>query len=192
MPSSIVMSRACPTLYIAVDPVGSDAYIENAYAEAATMHNNMIDTHKCPDAGFDVFCPTGKTVLSPQPSNKAYFLDFKIKCAMLREEGEGTEATTTPLSFYLYPRSSLSKTPFRLANSTGIIDSGYRGDIGGYFDVKPTVYGVEYEINSGAKLLQICAPTLEAFKVVAMPYQEFMQRFADTERGAGGFGSTGL
>ena len=187
------MSRACPTLYIAVDPVGSDAYIENAYAEAAVMHNNMVDTHKCPDAGFDVFCPTDKTVLSPQPSNKAYFLNFKIKCAMLRE-GEETD-NITPLSFYLYPRSSLSKTPLRLANSTGIIDSGYRGDIGGYFDVKPGIYSeesIEYEIASGARLLQICAPTLEAFRVVAMPYQEFMQRFADTERGAGGFGSTGL
>ena len=31
------------------------------------------------------------------------------------------------LSYYLYPRSSISKLNIRLANSVGIIDSGYRG-----------------------------------------------------------------
>ena len=32
-------------------------------------------------------------------------------------------------SYYLYPRSSISKTPLRMSNSTGIIDAGYRGEI---------------------------------------------------------------
>ena len=31
--------------------------------------------------------------------------------------------------FYVYPRSSISKTPLRMANSVGIIDSGYRGNL---------------------------------------------------------------
>ena len=33
------------------------------------------------------------------------------------------------IGYYLYPRSSISKTPLILANSVGIIDSGYRGNI---------------------------------------------------------------
>jgi dUTPase len=32
-------------------------------------------------------------------------------------------------SYYLYPRSSLSKTSFQLANSVGVIDAGYRGNL---------------------------------------------------------------
>jgi len=52
-----------------------------------------------------------------------------------------------PLSFYIAPRSSISKTPFRLANSIGIIDSGYKGYteekqdcIGAMFDFHPQLF----------------------------------------------------
>ena len=34
-----------------------------------------------------------------------------------------------PTSYMLVPRSSISKTPLRMANSIGIIDAGYRGEI---------------------------------------------------------------
>ena len=40
----------------------------------------------------------------------------------------------------MYPRSSIYKTPLRLANNTGIIDSGYRGNLMGAFDnISPVV-----------------------------------------------------
>ena len=32
-------------------------------------------------------------------------------------------------AYYLFPRSSISKTPLRLSNSIGLIDGGYRGEI---------------------------------------------------------------
>ena len=39
------------------------------------------------------------------------------------------------VGYYLYSRSSTgSKTPLRLSNSVGIIDSGYRGNIKACFD----------------------------------------------------------
>ena len=41
--------------------------------------------------------------------------------------------------FYLHPRSSISKTKLRLANSTGIIDAGYRGHIMAMFDINDQV-----------------------------------------------------
>jgi len=177
------MSR--PTLFLTVDPVGADAHIAAAYAAAADRHNRMIDGNQFPDAGFDIACPTSKNISPPEPSDKPYFIDFKIRCAMFRGSGNTIH---DPLSFYIYPRSSLSKTPFRLANNTGIIDSGYRGNIGGFFDVRITE---EYRLLVGTRLLQICAPALEAFKVVVLSYQEFNERFGNTERGVRGFGSTG-
>ena len=38
------------------------------------------------------------------------------------------------VSYYLYPRSSIIKTPLRMSNSVGIIDAGYRGNIIGCVD----------------------------------------------------------
>ena len=54
------------------------------------------------------------------------FIDLGIQCEMLKNNKN--------IAYYLYPRSSISKTPLRLANSVGIIDSGYRGSIMAVFD----------------------------------------------------------
>ena len=85
----------------------------------------------------------------------------------------------------LYPRSSLSKTPLRLANSVGIIDSGYRGNIIGMFDCRCD----EYKINYMDRLVQICDPTMCPI------YVELVEKESDlgvnSTRGDGGFGSTG-
>ena len=96
----------------------------------------------------------------------------------------------------MYPRSSLSKTQLRLANSTGIIDAGYRGHLIGMFDV---VNIPQY--NSGQKdadylgkrydrYLQICAPGLVPIivEIVELKYDLGLE----TERGDNGFGSTGI
>ena len=82
----------------------------------------------------------------------------------------------------LFPRSSISKTPHRLRNSVGVIDSGYRGEIilkfGG--NSHPTTYDV------GDRVAQI----------IIMPFPEvrFVEslELSETERGDGGFGSTGV
>jgi dUTP pyrophosphatase len=87
-----------------------------------------------------------------------------------------------PSAFYMYPRSSISKTPFRLANNTGIIDSGYRGNLGAYFDC---FSNSTEQIPKGSRLLQICAPDLNAFRVI------IVNNLDNTSRGTGGFGSTG-
>ena len=49
------------------------------------------------------------------------------------------------VSYYLYPRSSVStKTPLRLANSVGIIDSGYRGNIKAVFDINQSYFNIVF------------------------------------------------
>ena len=87
-----------------------------------------------------------------------------------------------PTAFYMYPRSSISKTPFRLANNVGIIDCGYRGNLGAYFDC---FSNSTEKITKGSRLLQICSPNLLPFRVV------LVNSLDETIRGAGGFGSTG-
>jgi len=94
-----------------------------------------------------------------------------------------------PVGYYMYPRSSLSKTPLRLANSVGIIDSGYRGNLCAKFDVlyDPS----EWVCEKNHRLLQICSGTLKPFRVEIVDNVEDLNKNGDTERGSGGFGSTG-
>jgi dUTP pyrophosphatase len=91
------------------------------------------------------------------------------------------------VGYYLYPRSSTgTKTPLRLANSVGIIDSGYRGNIISVFDNwKNSTYVVE-KYN---RLVQICPPDLSYPMSVTMVEND--DTLGRTERGEGGFGSTG-
>ena len=120
------------------------------------------------DSGYDLYCP--ETVLV-QPHSVGT-LDFKIRCSPNFQKVSG---------YYLYPRSSISKTPLMMANSVGIIDHGYRGNIMAYFDV---IKNDNVEVYQ--RLVQICAPDLGPFKV------ELVDSLDQTERGEGGFGSTGV
>ena len=92
-------------------------------------------------------------------------------------------------AYFLMPRSSISKTPLRLANSVGIIDSGYRGNLGAKFDVNTQQSG--WESEEYHRLLQICSGTLKPFRVIIVDSVEQLNKYGDTERGEGGFGSTG-
>lgn len=82
------------------------------------------------------------------------------------------------------PRSGLSlKTSLRIANAPGTIDSSYRGEVGIIIDNigKETI-----KINKGDKVAQLLiAPT-------PMMIFEEIDELSDTDRGKGGFGSTGV
>jgi dUTPase len=132
------------------------------------------------DAGVDLFVPF---MLIADKTLKTIFLDHKIICRMTKK----TDMGEVPVSYYLYPRSSIAKTPFRLANSVGIIDAGYRGNIIAALDL---VSGSdEYTLEEGQRLVQICAPTLEPVRLVVCDSLEEMDM--ETDRSSGGFGSTG-
>ena len=93
------------------------------------------------------------------------------------------------MCFYMYPRSSISKTPLRLANSVGIIDSGYRGNMIGVFD---NISSTSYTIDKHSRLLQLCAPDLGKFWINTIKVDNFDALKMTTSRGGGGFGSTGI
>ncbi len=90
-----------------------------------------------------------------------------------------------PVHFYLAPRSSIWKSGVVMANSMGIIDASYRGELMGA--CLPLV-GAEVKLGVGDRLFQILAPDMgHISSVVVRPLAEL----DETARGAGGFGSTG-
>lgn len=120
------------------------------------------------NSGFDLFVPED-TIF---PGKKVTFLDHQIKMTPVG----------VACGFWLMPRSSISKTPLRLANSMGLIDSTYRGNL---IAALENTSDTEYFVAKGTRLMQVCLPNLQPFamnKAMKLP---------DTDRGAGGFGSTG-
>jgi len=163
-------------LYIA--PKRPDLY--EKYSDKASLHN-IIKLH--PDAGFDIITPYDVAF----PRNQSVKIDYEIVCAMYELNKDGTTNYSKPESFYMYPRSSISKSNFRLSNNVGIIDSGYRGNIGAFFDIYGGTNDV-YIMEKGTRYVQICNSKLEPFKVVVV---NDVILPGNTERGTGGFGSTG-
>lgn len=176
-----------------------DAELKDIYINAAATHNQKImgDPHFF-DAGFDMFLPNNMNFYIPGRSEtNVNKVDFKVKCCakvcMLDNENPTNKSYFS--GFYTHPRSSLSKTPLRLANSTGIIDAGYRGNLIGMFDC---IWSTESSnmINSDfcsakfTRLLQICAPSLMPIFVEIVDSAEELG--PNTSRGGGGIGSTGI
>ena len=76
-----------------------------------------------------------------------------------------------------------SRTPLRLANSVGIIDAGYRGDICAIVD---NIKTESFRIDQGTRLFQICAGNLEHIEY------DIVNQLSTSSRGGCGFGSTGV
>lgn len=83
----------------------------------------------------------------------------------------------------IFPRSSIYKAGLSLSNAVGVIDSGYRGSIMAVFNKKFGMNLTNY--NVGDRVAQI----------IIMPYPQCkfveVENLSETERGSGGFGSTG-
>jgi dUTP pyrophosphatase len=81
----------------------------------------------------------------------------------------------------LFPRSSVSKTTLNLANSVGVIDSGYRGSL--MLKFRYLEEGDVYDV--GDRVAQLV--------IMKLPFVEITEvaELSSSERGEGGFGSTG-
>ena len=116
-------------------------------------------------------------------------LDLYVLEEMTFEPGE-TKAIKLGIScepedgkaYYLFPRSSISKTPLRMSNSIGLIDAGYRGEIMAMCD---NIKTYSYIIEKGQRLFQLVATDSSPI------HYELVEELEMTTRGAGGFGSTG-
>ena len=87
---------------------------------------------------------------------------------------------------FIFPRSSISKTPFFMSNSIGVIDAGYRGEVTiKYKEIDANGYLMEL-IETGKKVAQLI--------IMPHPHIEFdvVDKLSESMRGEGGFGSTGV
>ena len=85
-------------------------------------------------------------------------------------------------AYYLLPRSSISKTPLRMANSIGLIDGGYRGEIMAVCD---NIKSVPYKLEKGQRLFQLVSADSSPI------HYDLVSELKESTRGSGGFGSTG-
>ena len=191
-------------LYVDVN----DINLIDRYRAAANEHNNKLfnNPHHI-DAGFDLFAPGAPDSRDDHNFNPSVLrfygpgwetqnpvnrLNLRVSCSARMFTDTGKMFDT---GYYMYPRSSLSRTPLRLANSTGIIDAGYRGHLMGMFDVvnlpdnlspsrEADFFGQKFD-----RYLQICAPGLVPIIIEIVDSREELGE--ETARGGGGFGSTG-
>ena len=81
----------------------------------------------------------------------------------------------------LFPRSSVCKTSLNLSNSVGVIDSGYRGEI--MLKYRYPEQGLVYDLGD------------RVGQLIIMPYPQIKlieaEELSSTERGEGGYGSSG-
>jgi len=118
------------------------------------------------DSGIDLHCLTGCSI----EAGETVKIKFGIACQ-------------TSSSFWLVPRSSISKTCLRMSNSIGLIDQGYRGEIMAVVDHIKSDKPPEL-ISAGDRLFQLARPDLKPMRVVITDF------ISHTSRGIGGFGST--
>lgn len=157
-------------------------FIEPVNAEFAELYKSAADTYnKKPmeerDSGFDLYSD-GDDVNSAF-SKTALLVGQGCRAAAFSADG-------APRAFWLAPRSSISKTKWRLANSLGLIDATYRGVIRAALGSTDLLtFSTEY---NRMRLCQLATPSLVPWGSVVVVESLPMVGGA---RGAGGFGSTG-
>lgn len=168
------MQRAYLKLFI--NPENKE--LIDLYKSHIEEHNKTM-SDSFPNSGFDIFLPD--TVVFNEKFNTK-MINMQIKTEMVYDD--------KPSPFMVFPRSSISKTELMLSNHTGIIDSGYRGNLMGAFRwLNNSDNYYTYTVPQYTRLLQICHPSLCPI-IVSLVMDE--NELSTTTRGAGGFGSTGI
>ena len=138
------------------------------------------------DSGFDLFVANDQEYAE----GSYHMFNHCVQCRM-EVEFNGLCGST---GFVLHPRSSTAKKyNLVMANSTGVIDASYRGDIMACMFSNITMDGLignpgcalVRTLPEYTRIVQICAPDYRYFKVI------LVDNLDDTSRGSGGFGSTG-
>ncbi len=155
-----------PKYQLNIKVCSTDTDVNNFYKSFRNHHQG--------DSGIDLYNFT--ILIEPF---KVGTIDFQIKCEMINLE------TNTFSSYYLVPRSSLANTNFQMANSIGIIDASYRGNL------KAKVRNFCTDSNDkdsksflSGSYFQIIAPDLQPIRVC------IVDELTETTRNDGGFGST--
>jgi len=144
-----------------------------------------LATHRYTDSGFDI--PIGAYHVPLSVHSHSFSLGVRVAAV---------DSSNNPMPCLLLPRSSIYKTRFRMANSIGLIDAGYRGEVQAKMDVLN--YGrTDTDIHpfedgpDGSRLFQICQHNFLPWKYIMIVSSLTELPTASDNRGEGGFGSTG-
>jgi dUTP pyrophosphatase len=151
--------------------------IEHTTLKIKKLHENaVIPSYAKPgDAGLDL------TVTDLEIDGVEHCVVYKF--------GLAVEIPTGYVGL-LYPRSSNAKTDLLLTNSVGVIDSGYRGELMAKFKIVKAHFQSSEEnfpimYRRGDRAVQ-----LVLMKIPSVVIEEASE-LSETERGAGGYGSSG-
>jgi dUTPase len=154
----------------------STLYIYTENVILRTMLVNMVNNRRSTDSGFDI--PMLGEVVNQNKVLHTFDLGIKVAATYKNQ--------TVPS--LLVPRSSISSTPFRLANSIGVIDMGYRGEVKAKVDVLDVINN--FVVTRESRLFQICQGNFMPWDTVVIVDNENELPKAPDNRGEGGFGST--
>lgn len=89
----------------------------------------------------------------------------------------------------IYPRSSITERELMLKNSVGVIDSGYRGEV----KLRFTRINMNSESSKDLNPYYKIGERIGQMMILPIPtiYLELVDELSNTERGDGGYGSTG-
>jgi len=154
------------------------------------------------DAGYDLFARANPKV-SGNPTGKSQTLGATYKSINYIEYD--TKLTIGPadereIYSMIYPRSSVSKYNLALANSVGVVDSGFRDTVKVRFRY---VMQPEDIVMKDGKILGVKINTDKIYKngdkiaqliwcIHTHPYLNLNDKMPPSERALGGFGSTGI
>jgi len=160
------------------DPATKEMYLKQATAYMAKPKGER-------DAGFDLFSVAATVPgMSPTAAGGSSSGGAAVKVGQTCRAAVYDPMLGRFRAYWMLPRSSISKTPLRLANSVGLIDAGYRGPL------LAMLYstGVDISVAFGDRYFQIAGPELQPFERI-----EIVDEIPGgaTIRGEGGIGSTG-
>lgn len=145
--------------------------------EVAQMYKNHTHYNEG-DSGLDLFCVEDVEIKVAETKK----IKFDISCEMIEVDENNNYIRN--VSYWLLPRSSIIKTPLRLANSLGLIDAHYQNNIMAFVD---NVKTFDYSVEKRTRLFQIATGDLTPISKI-----EVVNKFLNENKNrGGGYGSTG-
>lgn len=135
---------------------------EELYKNHTTFHDG--------DSGLDLYIIEDQVIKAGETT----YIKLGFKAAAHTDEGK-------PVSYLLFARSSISKSPIRLCNSVGLIDAGYRGELIAPVD---NIKDFDFQVKKGERYFQLVSFNGEKINL------NIVNELDKTTRGEGGFGST--
>lgn len=159
--------------------------IEDITAIGGTFKKINVSVFKCrPDAILPKYATTGDAGMDLYSAE-----EVTLEPHMTKIVPTGLKLAI-PGGYYLaiVPRSGLSlKTPLRVGNAPGTIDSGYRGELG---IIMTNTGDIPFTVPKGERIAQAILHKIPHIVWNEVTEEEW-NKIADTDRGEGGYGSTG-